>query len=144
MDWDEFARGLAEEFAVLPAGALLVLSEPGESGRYAQFAQGPDELVAYVVADSFLSERARATPEGARAIARAGWREPDPSAGHENWWQVLPWPASSRQYRALAESVAAALRDGYGISTPGGWSYQAWNETTGEDLELRHLRLSPA
>jgi hypothetical protein len=143
MTWEEFARGLAEEFGRLPTGALLVLSEPGEGGRYAQFAQGDGELVAYVVAGSFLPEPTRATPQGEQAIVQAGWRAPDPSAGHENWWRTLTWPASSQQYRDLADSVAAALRDGYGITAPDGWSYQAWNERTGDDIELRHLDLRP-
>ena len=144
MTWEEFARGLAEEFGWLPAGALLVISEPEEDGRYAQFAQGDDELVAYVVANSFLREQARATPQGEQAIVQAGWRAPDPSAGHENWWQTVAWPASARRYRDLADAVATALRDGYRIPTPDGWTYQAWNERTGDDIELEHLAVTRA
>ncbi|MFD0854758.1 hypothetical protein ACFQ07_21140 [Actinomadura adrarensis] len=144
MNWEEFAEGLAEEFGRLPTGALLVLSEPGEAGRYAQFAQEESELVAYVVVNSFLAGPARATPRGEEAIVRAGWNPPDASGRHENWWRTLPWPASSAQYRALAGSVAAALRDGYAIASPDGWSYQAWNERTGDDIELRSLALRPA
>ncbi|GLZ03003.1 hypothetical protein Acsp03_04700 [Actinomadura sp. NBRC 104412] len=143
MTWEEFASGLAEELAGLPAGALLVVSEPDERGRYAQFSQGDAELVAYVVVNSWLPEPARATREGERAIARAGWNEPLPP-GHENWWRTLSWPASSRQYRDLADSVVTALRDGYGIAGPDGWTYQAWNERTGDDLELPRLGLAPA
>jgi hypothetical protein len=144
MTWEEFAEGLAEEFAGLPAGALLVLSEPGDRGRYAQFAQDEMELVAYVVVNFFVPESAQATPQGEQAIADAGWNPPDGSGLHENWWRTLPWPASSAQYRALADAVVTALRDGYGIASPDGWTYQAWNERTGDDIELTHLALQPA
>jgi hypothetical protein len=142
-EWKAFAGGLAEELPTLPAGGLLVISEPDAPGRshYTQFAQGADELVAYVVVNSFLDEQARASAAGERVIAGTGWRPPQPSAGHENWWTTLPWPSSSKQYLALAQMVVSALRDGYGIADPGDFCYQAWNEQTGEHLKLPRLGL---
>lgn len=143
VEWETFAQGLAEELTVLPAGALVVISEPGEGSRphdrYAQFAQETDRLTAELVGNSYVLEDKRASEEGERAIAAAGWR-PGP-ADHPNWQAELAWPASSRQYQALAEMVVTGLRDGYGIADLGEFRYQAWNEKSGEDIELPRLGL---
>jgi hypothetical protein len=143
VEWEAFAQGLADELPALPAGGLLVISEPGDPGRsrYTQFAQGTDELAAYVVANAFLDESARASEAGERVIAEAGWRPPAPHEGHDNWWTILPWPATAQHYLDLARMVAVALRDGYGITDPGAFRYQAWNEKTGQDLDLPRLGL---
>jgi hypothetical protein len=143
VEWNTLVQGLAGELANLPAGGLLVISEFGEPklSRYAQFAQGTDELLAYVVHNSFLDEQARASEDGERVITEAGWRRPDPDQGHDNWWRDLPWPATAQEYRDVAQMVATALRDGYGIADPGVFHYQAWNEQTGQDLVLPELRL---
>lgn len=144
MEWESFAEALAEELAVLPAGALIVISEPGDglTGRYAQFVQETDRLVAEVVADSVLEPKQRVSAEGERAITSAGWRPPDRPAGRENWWAELAWPASARQYQALAGMVVTAMRDGYGIPDPGGLRYRAWNEKKGNDpFDLPRLGL---
>ena len=144
MEWDVFGQVLAEELVKLPAGALLVISESGEpkQSRYVQFAQSPSELTAYVVVNSFLKEPARASVKGERTIVAAGWHPPEPSAGHDNWWRTLTWPATAEQYRMLAGMVVTALRDGYGLLDPGALRYQAWNEDTGVDIELPRLGLA--
>ncbi|GLW64797.1 hypothetical protein Arub01_30410 [Actinomadura rubrobrunea] len=143
MDWEHFITALAEELAKLPAGALVVISEPGEGkqSRYVQFAQSSGELVGYVVYNGFLDERVRATPRGEEAIMDAGWNPP--RGPHDNWWQSLGWPATSKQYRDLARAIVIALRDGYGIDDISHWRYQAWNERSGEPIELRGLGLRP-
>lgn len=143
VEWDAFAQGLADELANLPAGGLLVISESGEPkrSRYTQFAQGADELTAYVVVNAFLDEQVRASEAGERLIAATGWRPPEPNEGHDNWWTILPWPATAQQYLNLARMVVVALRDGYGIADPGAFRYQAWNEQTGQHLDLRRLGL---
>lgn len=147
VEWDAFAQGLVDALPRLPAGGLLVIAEPedperSQYGRYTQFAQGADALDAYVVVNSFLEEPARASEDGERIIAAAGWRPPEPSAGHENWWTRLAWPATTEQYRTVAGMVVTALRDGYGIPDPGVMRYKAWNENTGADIELPLLGLA--
>jgi hypothetical protein len=143
MAWDTFAGGLADELPNLPAGGLLVVSETGEASRsrYAQFAQGTAELVGYVVVNSFLEGQARASEQGERVIMQAGWRPPDPGLGHDNWWTALPWPAPAARYADLGRMVVVALRDGYGLTGPERLRYQAWNEQTGEDIDLPRLGL---
>ncbi|MFC4913242.1 TY-Chap domain-containing protein [Actinomadura gamaensis] len=142
MDWQTFAAELADDLAALPAGALLVISERDDGGRFAQFAQDDDGLVAYVCDNTYLAPDDQASPEARQVIAAAGWNAPDPRQGHEDWWYRLPWPASSAAYRRLTDMIAAAFRDGYGIASPDGWNYRAWNEREGNDpIELRRLSL---
>jgi hypothetical protein len=144
MEWEAFTQGLAHELANLPAGGLLVISEFGEPdrSRYTQFVQGTDELLAYIVVNSFLHEQARASDDGERIIAEAGWYPPEPAQGHDNWWVTLSWPATAQEYLNLAQMVVTGLRDGYGIADPAIFRYQAWNEQTGQDLDLPNLGLS--
>ncbi|MCW2897940.1 MAG: hypothetical protein JWO67_205 [Streptosporangiaceae bacterium] len=143
VEWDVFAQALAEELPNLPEGGLVVIAEPGEEkyARYTQFMQREDELWGYVVVNSFLDESARASEEAERIISAAGWRAPEPSAGHDNWWAALPWPATAEQYLHLTQMVVAGLRDGYGIPDPGVFRYKAWNRNTGEDLDFPRLGL---
>jgi hypothetical protein len=143
MGWDALAQELADVLPNLPAGGLLVVAEARDGGRqrYAQFAQATAELVGYVVVNSFLDAPARASEEGERVIAGIGWRAPEPGLGHDNWWTSLPWPTTAARYAELGRMVVTALRDGYGIADPGALRYQAWNEQTGEDLDLPRLGL---
>jgi hypothetical protein len=143
MGWEALAQGLADVLPDLPDGGLLVVSEARDGGgaRYAQFAQGAAELVGYVVVNSFLDAPARASEEGERVIAGIGWRAPEPRLGHDNWWTSVPWPATAARYAELGRMVVTALRDGYGVADPDALGYQAWNEQTGEDLELPRLGL---
>src|SRR5262249_44762132 len=128
----------------LEAGTLVVITEPGEERltRYAQFAQDRDVLRAEVVADRFLEEPFRATEDGRRAIAAAGWNPPDPDDDHYNWWYALPWQATSQRYRDLAGMTVRALRDGYDIDDASALVYQAWNPDTDATIELPRLGLS--
>ncbi len=143
MDWDTLASGLADELPDLEAGTLVVITEPGEDGltRYAQFAQDRAVLRAEVIADHFLDESVRATKDGRRAIAGAGWNPPDPDAGHHNWWYTLSWPATSQRYRDLSGMTVRALRDGYGIGDASVLVYQAWNSDTNVPTDLPRLGL---
>ncbi|MFD0692097.1 TY-Chap domain-containing protein [Actinomadura fibrosa] len=144
MDWETFADALAEDMATLAAGALVVISEPGESGRYVQFAQDDDQLDVDVVGNAFLDDSSRASVEGEQKISLAGWTAPN--AEYENWTLQLGWPASHVEYRALTEKMVVALRDGYGIASPETWRYRAWNDRKGNRpfrlvrLEERGLR----
>jgi hypothetical protein len=137
-DWTDFTRSLAAALAQLPDGALVVITEraPATAARYAQFAQRADGLTAEVVGDRFLPLPARLSEEGEEAVLAAGWREPEPTTGIENWWQRLSWPATADAYRELAGAVTVALRDGYGIPGPAALEYRAWLRDTGAPLDL--------
>ncbi|WP_051468233.1 TY-Chap domain-containing protein [Actinomadura oligospora] len=128
MDWQEFAEQLAEDLSLLSAGTLLVIEERPEDGRYAQFVQEDDKLLAYVADNRYMTPADKVTPEGERVIEEAGWHRAEPGRAHDDWWQELPWPASGTAYRHLTEAIVVALRDGYGIASPEGWRYRAWNE----------------
>ncbi|NEW39046.1 hypothetical protein GV794_17255 [Nocardia cyriacigeorgica] len=139
--WTEFAEGLAEELADLPAGAVVKIVEPGPAPRYAQFRQLDDELWAELVGDHWLAPAARAGSTGGRLIVEAGWHAPDADHGH-NWWVEWPWPQSSARYRQLTSMVVTGLRDGFGIAAVSDLSYVAWNENVGNcALDLPGLGL---
>ncbi|MEV4257570.1 hypothetical protein AB0J52_30805 [Spirillospora sp. NPDC049652] len=131
MEWETFAAELADDLADLPAGALLVISEREEGGRFTQFAQEDDVLLAYLCDNAFLQPEDQASPEARRVIEAAGWHAPDPGRGQDDWWYRLPWPSSSADYRRLTGMLVTAFRDGYGIPSPEGWTYRAWNEREG-------------
>jgi hypothetical protein len=143
MEWEVFADGLTTALAGLRSGALVVITEIGEPKRcrYVQLAQSPSELCAYLVVNSFLAEDVRASADGERIIAELGWRPPAPAEGHDNWWYVLPWPATSQGYATVARMAVSGLRVGYGIPGPSSLRYRAWDENTGEDLGLPGLGL---
>ncbi|MCP2343620.1 TY-Chap domain-containing protein [Actinomadura rupiterrae] len=140
MDWETFAAALAGDLAELPEGALVVISEREGGGRFTQCMQEEDALTAYVCDNVFLKPEDRASAEGERIIADAGWKPRDPAMGDENWSYVLPCPAPAEDYRNLTDMIVTALRDGYGIPSPEGWTYSAWNELTGNgSIALRRL-----
>ncbi|MCP2343619.1 TY-Chap domain-containing protein [Actinomadura rupiterrae] len=145
MDWQTFAAELADDLAGLPAGALLVITERADGGRFTQFAQDDDGLVAYVSDNTYLAPADQASPEARRTIEAAGWNPPEPRQGHEDWWYRLPWPSSSAAYHRLTDMIVTALRDGYGIPSPEGWHYRAWNDRKGnEPITLHNLTLTQA
>ncbi|WP_062987644.1 TY-Chap domain-containing protein [Nocardia anaemiae] len=144
-EWAEFTERLAEQLAVLPAGAIVKIVEAGPpSGhqRFAQFAQTDNELLAELVGDEFLEPAARPDETGHRLITESGWQEPDDDHG-PYWWIELPWPVNSAIYRQLAAMVVTGLRDAFRISDPGSLTYTAWNKNADErDLHLPLLGLA--
>ncbi len=138
--WDVFALGLAEELPALPVGALVVIGEPGESGRYVQFhVDGP--LYAELMSDRNPTVSEPHTPEQCRLIAELGWREPGTSPeGTSNWWIQLEHPILTADYRRLAMMAVAGLRDGLGVSSPADLVYRAWDSENGNSpLEMPAL-----
>lgn len=127
--WSEFAEGLTETLATLPAGAVVVIAEPGplsEPVRFAQFCWYDKGIHAELSGGPL----ARVSTDKTRIIADAGWRSPGPD-DDENWWTRLPWPAPSGDYRRLASMIVTALRDAFGIANPCDLEYRAWNENFG-------------
>jgi hypothetical protein len=143
--WEEFAAGLAEELAGLPAGAVVIIAEStpiSEVARYAQFRQFEDILAAELGGDKWLEPAAQAGETGNKLIANAGWQQPD-FAHVGNWWNEWLWPMTSADYRRLAAMVVTGLRDAYRIADPAELAYRAWNENAGNSpIELPLLGLS--
>ncbi|MBF6300258.1 hypothetical protein IU459_22315 [Nocardia amamiensis] len=128
--WSEFADGLAEHLATLPAGVVVTIGEVeqrAERRRIAQFRQLDDMIWAELAGDYWLDPDVQAGEIGARLITEAGWQQPD--ADHcNNWWYELLWPANSNGYRRLASMIVTGLRDAFRIADPASLEYDAWNE----------------
>ena len=110
-EWPEFVEGLTETLATLPLGALVVISErvpPTKHLRFAQFCWYNAGIHAEIPGGERLTT---ARADGARVVADAGWQEPLPPWDGENWTTRLPWPASTAEYRGLAQMMVTALRD---------------------------------
>ncbi|WP_406265603.1 hypothetical protein OH799_18615 [Nocardia sp. NBC_00881] len=132
-DWTRFAEGLAEELAMLPDGALVVIKESGKPDneyRYVQFRQTADLLEAQLTGDTYLDAAARPGHAGQRRLIDAGWQYPD-SPHNENWWIELSWPLSTAVDRHLSDMVVIGLRDCFRIPDPDTLIYDAWNQTKG-------------
>ncbi|MFF2087775.1 hypothetical protein ACFVVM_28690 [Nocardia sp. NPDC058176] len=140
--WTTLADGLAQELAGLPAGAIVTIveSRPDRTARFAQFVQSEDALAAELVDDDALDVPLRAGDSGTTVIRALGWHERD--RYHENWWLELPWPATSADYRRLADMVVRGFGEGFGLPGPDTFVYDAWNERTGNSpIELPLLGL---
>lgn len=139
-EWPEFAAGLAEQLAGLPAGAILTIVE-AEGSRYAQFRQFDDLLYAELVGDGWLAPEKRAGDSGARLLSEAGWQRPD-RYHTDNWWIEYPWPLTPQRYRDLVSIVLIGLRRVFEIAEPADLIYNAWNTEEGDrDLVLPGLGL---
>ncbi|MFB8005156.1 hypothetical protein [Nocardia sp. NPDC056000] len=88
--WDEFARGLAYQLAILADGAILLIDtdEPNVQPGFAQFAQDGDNLHAELVGYADLDRNAGLHNPGHQLSLRAGWHPPDND--WENWWFQMP------------------------------------------------------
>jgi hypothetical protein len=133
--WDGFAVALWRELARLPSDAILLLHEPGLDWHFAQFLQTPDFLRAEVPGDDPDYPTGPLRPQDERRLGEVGWQPPRPR-DVSNWWQELPWPATSGEYVRLGDAVVTALRDVQGIATPSRLVYRSW-EWGGARRELR-------
>ncbi|WP_157163385.1 DUF6301 family protein [Nocardia aobensis] len=144
LSWDEFGSALAEELAALPVGALVVIDERGESGRYVQFVHVDDNLYAELMSDRNPALTQVQAPEQCQLIAGLGWRAPGTSPeGNPNWWTELKCPIRTADYRRLAGMAVSGLRDGLGMSSPADLTYRAWNSLDGNlPLEMSGLDIA--
>ncbi len=140
-DWDQLAERLAEQLAVLPAGAIVKIVATGPPYRFAQFAQSSASLEAELIGDEYLDPTDRPTADSREAIIDSGWQAPDPDHVG-NWWIEVPWPVASAIYRQLATMVITGLRDGLAVEQPADLRYEAWNEkAANEPMDLPLLGL---
>ncbi|MFD6397894.1 hypothetical protein [Nocardia sp. NPDC060249] len=145
-DWEEFARGLANELAAVPDTTVLVIGEaaPSSSRRFAQFRKTSESVLAELPGNAWLDPESRPDDAGWRAITRAGWRQPDQDHC-DNWWAEFPWPVDTDAYQRLAAITVTGLRDGFGIDSPLTLVYQGWVERAGNaNLHLPGLGIPDA
>ncbi|MGW5106654.1 TY-Chap domain-containing protein [Nocardia sp. NPDC004123] len=137
--WDEFARRLAYQFAILPDGAILLIDtdEPDTQPGFAQFAQFEDMLHAELGAYADLDRNPGLHNPGHQLALRAGWHPPD--IDWDNWWFQVPRAVQPVAGRELAAMVIVGLRDAFHVPSPDRLVYTAWNARAGNrplDLPL--------
>jgi hypothetical protein len=126
-DWTGFASALAGELAKLPRDAILIVLERGHEERYVQFAQDPDQLRAETPGDVVDGKPGHLTVRGERLLRAVGWQpQADTRDWGDNYWYLLPWPATSAEYERLAEAAVTALRDVHEVPGPSDLVYRSW------------------
>ncbi|MEV4255533.1 SseB family protein [Spirillospora sp. NPDC049652] len=123
MDWSDFADRLAAELPRLPERAFLIVQGP-TGLPYAQVLRADRALHAEAVGDAFLPVPLTARQE--RKLSGLGWNEPDDEE-RLNWWMRLePQEAARpRPCGELARAMTGALREAYGVRSPGELVYEA-------------------
>ena len=150
MDWNDFARRLAAELVGLPVDAYVIVQ--GRGGfPYVQAVRHPNGIAGEAVSDTFLSERLRLDRAQTRRMITLGWQEPD-GHGRVNWWHDLVIPADVdratpdqlAECERLADRMAAALDEVYGVPSPDELEYRAaQNGEDGGGVALPGLGIRP-
>ncbi|AEV85523.1 hypothetical protein ACWT_4501 [Actinoplanes sp. SE50] len=132
---DRLARLLtrreADDFLILHAGPY-----------YVQCYQGPAELYAEALANRSDFPPVRLPAAAEQRLRDLGWQPPD--GPDENWTTRLPFPASHRQARALADRMLTTLREVYQVGTITDLRYEATNARAGTPWNAAPLGLLPA
>lgn len=118
--WSEFSERLVAAFRVVSDRVFLIVSLRENSRVYVQLAGGSDALFAEAPGVAVVAGIDEA------GLADADWAAP--SVGQPNWSFVLPLPALTSEYSALAERCVVALRDVFGVTDPGQLVYRAWRD----------------
>jgi hypothetical protein len=145
MTWDGFAAALADVLGRLPADALIDLHEVRRplEGYHAWIMQEPDRVSVTLVGNKGLDPDRRLSAEQQDLLRTAGWSPEDPDEPGMPWERWLYWPATTAEYRRLADSIAAVFRDTYRVGRPNDLAYQAVSNVhhRAEPLPLPELGL---
>lgn len=125
MDWTEFRDRLQATLIELTDRSFLIVSTPGASAGYVQFAGLEDALAAEASGPEFAADVATHGPDDPTMLA-AGWVAP--SSPQPNWSFELALPALTSEYAGLADRCVVALRDVFHVADPAVLAYRAWRE----------------
>ncbi|MFC4107210.1 hypothetical protein ACFOX0_14910 [Micromonospora zhanjiangensis] len=137
MTWDEFAAVLADVLSRLPTGTLLKLHEVRQpvGGDYAQIWQNPGRLYVELAGNIGRVPDRRLSGQQQERLRAAGWLPLDDDPD-QFWRMELDWPATTAQYRGLAEHIVAGFRDVLRLGSPNYLAYQATVGTQGGSRPL--------
>lgn len=149
MDWNEFAQRLTRELMHLPVDAYVVVQ--GFGGMpYVQAMRYRSGLHAEAVSSDYLPEPL--SPRQESTLSELGWQRPDGDK-RRNWWCRVTLPADPTEItreqaarcRALAERMAAAFSDVYGVPSVADLCYEAARQGEGpEPLSMPGLGIARA
>jgi hypothetical protein len=130
--WSRFIDLLSARFQDLAPGDTVILSR----GRhFVQLAHVVDEVHAEAVGDAGLPPDQRLTDDQQRRLAELGWHPPAPP-GYVNYWHRILAPPAPSDSRRLATLFADTLREVYGVESPEALDIEAWNDETGERIQV--------
>lgn len=118
--WDAFEDELGRVFRGITDRVYLIIAADADPTRYVQFAGQASRLDAEAPGRDVVSDSDESV------LRTSGWAEP--TAEQPNWAFSLRLPALTAEYADLASRCVAALRDAYGVSSPGDLAYRAWRE----------------
>lgn len=124
MTWIDLQDRLRATLRSLTDRCYLVVTAPGNGG-YVQFACLAEELSAEASGPNFVDGAAAHAATDPTMLA-AGWTQP--AQAQPNWTSVLPLPALTGEYAALADRCVVALRDVLHVADPAVLTYQAWRD----------------
>lgn len=130
--WDRFGAKLATVFPALLPGDTLIFSL---GRRYVQLAQYERCVHTEAVSDEFLPPEQRLTAEQKTKLRELGWHPPDRDS-YRNYWHESDVPLSGADSRRLATLFVRTLRDVHGVESPEALETEAWNDTSGQPLEV--------
>jgi hypothetical protein len=130
--WGRFVDRLTIRFQDLARGDTVILSR---GVHHVQLTCLVDVVHAEAVSDAGLPPDQQLTVRQKDALTSLGWRPPTPVGDVNYWYEILAPPAPSDSQR-LAGLFVGTLRDVYGVESPGELEVEAWNDETGQPVDV--------
>ncbi|WUU87320.1 hypothetical protein OHA34_22755 [Spirillospora sp. NBC_01491] len=140
LDWDIVLGRLTKILVGLKVGSELAITQPVEQGerRGIRFIRSDEELIAEAKAGDLHVEEVLGSAENERLMTSTGGHLLKDEGADRRRIAVVA-PVSAEQCHALAGVAIAALREGFGIASPALLNYKAWQQVSGEDIDLPDL-----
>ncbi|MDL4773661.1 TY-Chap domain-containing protein [Actinomadura xylanilytica] len=144
LDWEYSLAQLAEVFAGLEDGSELTISLHEVKGkrRGVHFTWADGKLSTEIEAgNGSVDEALRSVENERRMVVVGGESSAVKHPGRQRITMIRP--ASSEEFRAMAEISVSVLRDGFRVSNTSSLYYRAWRQADGADIDLPDLGIFP-
>ena len=148
-DWPDFSARLGRVLAELSSGeraVILIIADASEPGCMVQYICGGDGggTWAEVAGNKSLPKHRRLSKDDEERLRSTGWDRPSGSrwsAARVPNWSTDRFSDPKADHGALADMSVTALRDVLHITSPSGLTYDAFDQETGEPVDLSALGL---
>ncbi|GAB4582307.1 DUF6301 family protein [Nocardia sp. IFM 10818] len=125
--WPEFSAALTLTLTSLPLEGILVIRK--DDRAVAHIEPTWFGLTCRMLAGSVPSAQ-RSSGTERTAMTDSGWSIVEEDRVPEGWVRSLRWPASYREFEAMADAVVTALRDVYRVADPADLVVDAWDNSS--------------